>query len=130
MIRVPIALTAFVFVILLPVLEVGPTHLVHPGWPGHARLHEAWQLLANASLAAVCLWLAYRRNQIFDAALVALAAVAPFLFAAALQPLYGGSFSHVDGSPPSLSGYAAVPVMALLSAGLLAVLFRLRRPTT
>ena len=45
--RIVVTGYAAVFLVLIPVLEISDTHLLNEDWPGHARLHEAWQLLAK-----------------------------------------------------------------------------------
>ena len=63
MTKTSIALHAIIFIILVPFLEISDTHLLNPDWPAHARLHEAWQLLTNASLSALALLLVWRWNR-------------------------------------------------------------------
>ena len=117
--RLPVGLVAGVFLVALPILEVGPTHLFHPEWPGHARLHEVWQLTSNGAISLVCAWMAFRRGETSLASLIALCVVAPFLLAVGLQSLYGGSLAHSDGQEIPLAAYVAVPVMAGLACLLL-----------
>lgn len=120
---------AAVFLVLIPFLEISDTHLLNQEWPGHARLHEAWQLLANGMLAATALILVWRKGRAFPALLLGLPLSVPFLIAWAFQHTYGGSMLHTDGTQIAVYGVnAAVPIMAaLLLASLVAILIEWRR---
>jgi len=125
--RLSFGFLALLFVVVLPVLEVGPTHLVNPTWPAHARIHEAWQLLSNACLSLACLWLAFRKGEVRWAGLLGLCLTLPFLVAVLLQGLYGGSLTHVQNGEEQKTALVAVPIMLVLSAGLIATLLRAER---
>ncbi len=113
--------------VLVPILEIGPTHVLNPNWPGHARLHEVWQLLANAMLAALAIWLAASRDQLRVASLIGLAINGSFLAAVLLSPAYGGTMRHGDGTELAVGGInLAVVVMAAGTTGLLALLLNSR----
>lgn len=108
--------------VLVPILEIGPTHVFNPDWPGHARLHEVWQLLANGVLAALAIWLAAARNQSRLASLIGLVLNGSFLVAVLLSPVYGGTMRHSDGTELAVGGInLAVVVMAAGTTGLLAL---------
>lgn len=106
--------------VLVPILEIGPTHVFNPDWPGHARLHEVWQLLTNGVLAALAIWLAAARQQSRLASLIGLALNGSFLAAVLLSPVYGGTMRHSDGTELVVGGInLAVVVMAGGTTGLL-----------
>lgn len=106
--------------VLTPILEIGPSHVFNPDWPGHARLHEVWQLIAHALLAGFALWLAMARRQLRLASLLGLLINAAFLAAVALSPFYGGTMQHGDGTELALWNVnVAVIVMSLATAGTL-----------
>lgn len=108
--------------VLVPILEIGPTHVFNPDWPGHARLHEVWQLLANGVLAALAIWLSAARNQSRLASLIGLVLNGSFLAAVLLSPVYGGTMRHSDGTELAVGGInLAVVVMAAGTTGLLAL---------
>lgn len=50
---------------VLPLLvDLTETHVFHPGWTPHARMHMVWLLGTNSAIAVLalyCLWL-YRTN--------------------------------------------------------------------
>lgn len=127
-----IVLTAclLTFGVVVPVLEVNDTHVFNPLWPGHARLHEVWQLVTNAALAALCAWLAWRAKAVRLAAVVGACVTGGFVLAHALGDLYGGSMQHTDGSELAVGGInVAVVAMVLATAALLVVAARGRAGT-
>lgn len=114
--------------VIVPILEVGPTHVFNPDWPGHARLHEVWQLLGNSLLCLTSLWLAWGRRQMALACLLGLIPCMTFLAAFALSPLYGGTMLHSDGTELAIGGVnLAVIVITLASAGLIGLLAKSTR---
>jgi hypothetical protein len=109
--------------VLLPILEVGPTHVFNPAWPGHARLHEVWQLITNSALGLFALWLAWRHGLERIACAIGLLQCLGFLTAFALAPLYGGTMRHPDGTEMAIGGInVAVIVVGLSTIGLLGLL--------
>lgn len=114
--------------LLVPILEIGPTHVFNPDWPGHARLHEVWQLAANSGLALLCLWLAWSRGQVRLAASIGLILTGSFLAAVLLAPLYKGTMRHSDGTERLVAGInSAVAIMVLVAAGLLYIRWKTGR---
>lgn len=126
--RIVVTGYAAVFLVLIPVLEISDTHLLNEDWPGHARLHEAWQLLANGMIAGAALYLVWQKGRAFAALLLCLPLSLPFLIAWALQGSYGGSMLHTDGTQIAIFGInVAVPIVALLLFGTLVALLLERR---
>jgi len=121
--RIVLSLALIPFGVLTPILELGVTHVVNPDWPGHARLHEVWQLITNSSLAMLCLWLIWRCRQVRLPALIAFAISFGFLAAYSLSPLYGGTMRHSDGSELAIGGVnVAVAMMLVATTAIGAVL--------
>ena len=129
--RLVITLHALIFVFVLPMLEVGPTHVFNPDWPGHARLHNAWQLMTNASLALIATALAWRSASQIMALILSLSISVPFLIAFASQRIYGGTMQHSDGSELLIGGINPAFGLLLLFAVLLtaALIKALRQET-
>jgi hypothetical protein len=114
--------------ILVPILEIGPTHVFNPDWPGHARLHEVWQLIGNSVLCAVSFVLAWRGGQWLLACVLGLVPCVSFLAAFALAPVYGGTMRHSDGTELALGGInVAVIVIMIATVGLVALLALVHR---
>lgn len=120
-----VGLSVIIFVVLIPVLEISPTHIFNAQWPSHARLHIAWQLMTNAALSIValgCVWSA-RSPRIGIG--IALIPVVSFLTAFTLRPVYGGSLLHTDGTQIAVGGInVAVLIMIPLTALLLVSLWK------
>lgn len=120
--KVLLTLAVATFGLMVPVLEISETHLFNPLWPPHARLHEGWQLVTNSAIAAVCLWLAWRKGDVRGAALLALVVVAGFLAAFGLRATYGGSMLHTDGSEIAIGGVNVAVLVMVLAGAILAIL--------
>ena len=129
--RVGLTCCIAVFGVLIPWLEINDTHVFNPHWPAHARLHEVWQLATNVLLALLGLWLAWRRDNVFLASLIALCVTAGFLFAYLIRDGYGGSMLGSDGAEKVVAGLnvsvLAAGVMGLISAVLLVIALSCRR---
>ncbi len=39
------------------IVDMNKTHLLHPGWMGHARFHLFWAASSQLAIAGVALWL-------------------------------------------------------------------------
>ncbi len=123
--RLSVSLAALVLGLVVPILEINETHLFNSQWPAHARLHEAWQLLANASISLLCLWLVWKRSAERLASAIMLAATGSFVVVFIAQATYGGSMKHTDGSELLVAGVnPAFGVMLLASILLAAAIAR------
>ena len=94
--RVIFTLLIFVYAVLLLRAELNPTHVVNPEWPGHARLHNVWLLVQNASLCVLSLYLIWKqssRENLLIAGLIGTIIFACFLITGITSPLYGGSLT-------------------------------------
>ncbi len=114
-----VLLTSLVFGFLIPILEINQTHLFNSQWPSHARLHEAWQLITNAAISALALYLVWTGKAPKIAIMLCLIIGLSFLTAFALGGSYGGSMLHTDGTQRAVGGIniavlVVVPLMAML----------------
>ncbi|MGE4072010.1 MAG: DUF2652 domain-containing protein [Lysobacterales bacterium] len=127
--RVLLSLGVLMFGLVVPMLEINASHVYNPEWPGHARLHEVWQLATNSGLALCCLWLIWRRGQLRMAALLSGLVTGGFLLAHALSPGYGGSMVLSDGSEKMLLGInlGVLAFTLAIAASLLALFLENRR---
>lgn len=122
-----VALNAAVFALLIPILEVNSSHLTNPLWPSHAKLHEAWQLLTNASIAILALRLAFSDKSGWISIALCLITQVSFLVAWATSSSYGGSMLHSDGTQMAIAGVnVAVLIVAALTTLLVASALRER----
>jgi hypothetical protein len=96
-----------------PVINVladwNKTHIFNPTWPPHARFHAADMSVIVWSIAAIAIWLLWRRTTepgvgTRVALLVSFALWSPFLYVTLLVP---GTSLWVVGTPP-----AAAPKIA------------------
>jgi hypothetical protein len=93
---------------IIPLLvDLTETHVLHPEWTPHARMHMVWLLGTNSSLALVALyflWL-YRGNATLGlrlTGLLGLCVYGGFMLSAATTSMYGGALSDQGGVPPIL----------------------------
>jgi len=109
-----VTLPALFVMIVPPSIDWGPTHLMNPLWPAHARMHTAWLLATNSMVAGLALLLIWRRRDpstlLLGAALVA-APLLGFFVAAATRASYGGAFTDANGI-----AFTAGPLDANLAA--------------
>ncbi|QKG70635.1 hypothetical protein [Erythrobacter mangrovi] len=125
LLRISVALSALIYLALIPALEIGPTHVSNPDWPAHARLHEVWQLTSNALLSLLALWLVWRTSQASTGGLIAFFINIGFLAAYFSAETYGGSMVHSDGSELLVFGVnPALAVVALVTVGIAMSLVR------
>ncbi len=100
--RLMLTLTTLVYVIALPWLELGDTHVWNPEWPPHARLHEVWQLATNGMIGLYALWCLWGRGDLLLPALLNGFVMGGFLLAYLLRNEYGGSMSLFQGGSETL----------------------------
>lgn len=106
----------FLFIAVgLPALEVSPTHVFNESWPPHARFHEVWQLLTNAGIAVLGLWLVWRRGDVRLACVLGALIMGGAVVALALGDLYGGAIVYSGGPSTEVFGvHAAVLIPVVL----------------
>ena len=114
-----VALCAFVLSVVIPFMEISNSHLFNPEWPGHARLHEAWQLLENAAISILAFILVWKGIAPRLGIVLGLILSTSFLIAWAAGPLYGGSMVHSDGTNFTIGGISVVVVGVAVISGLL-----------
>ncbi|MEW6734897.1 MAG: hypothetical protein AB1489_26645 [Acidobacteriota bacterium] len=102
--KVLVTIGILVYGLVVPMLELNNTHVFNPDWVPHARIHEVWQLTTNTSVALFCLWLVWIKKEIRLPSALAMLITGGFLFAYAIQDIYGGSMKHSDGSEKTLMG--------------------------
>ena len=90
---------------LPPFVDLGRTHVQHPDWTPHSRMHMVWLLATNFGVSVLALYLLWLHSAratlgVRLAGLLGVCVYGGFLLAAATAPLYGGSLSDRGGVPP------------------------------
>lgn len=127
--RIAVSLCLLLFGLVVPWLEISPSHVLNPAWPAHARLHEAWQLATNCALAGWGLYALWRRGDLALACRLGLAVTGGFLLAWLLRDSYRGAMRSDNGLVADVAGGLdlAVLAMALATGVLAAALWRQQR---
>ncbi|MCT7360612.1 MAG: hypothetical protein COB09_00960 [Thalassobium sp.] len=110
--KILISLGVLVYMVLIPYLEMNASHVFNPQWPGHARLHEVWQLTTNISLGLVALWLTWKEERIQMAGVISICVMGGVLVAHVTEGFYDGTL---------LSGNIAKTVLGLELAAFIAL---------
>lgn len=113
--KVLVTIGVLVFGAIIPILEISPTHVFNPDWTPHVRFHEVWQLMTNSALAALSLWLVWRRNEIMLASVIGLCVMGGILASHALSGFYGGSLTYPGGLDQTVLGLHITVVIPLVS---------------
>lgn len=120
--RILLTVSVSVLGLLVPYLEYGPTHIFNPDWPGHARLHDVWQIITNSTFSAASVYLAWTRADLREGARLGLVAPGAFLASYFTMDLYGGSMVNSDGTEHKFGSLNASLVMMLAVTAILAFL--------
>ena len=120
-----ITFSALIFVLVIPFLEVSPTHVLNPDWPGHARLHEVWQLTSNIALSLLACWLVLTERSVKLGLGIGLILSGAFVVAWLSSSFYGGSMLHSDGTEVAIGNINLGVLIMLINLLLLsAAMFR------
>lgn len=117
--RTVLTIAVSVLGVLVPYLEYSPTHIFNPDWPGHAKLHDVWQLLTNSAFSAAAVFLAWTKVDLRLAARLGLVAPVAFLISFFTMDLYGGSMVNSDGTELRFGSVNASLVMMLIVSAVL-----------
>ncbi len=105
--RVLMTLATLIYGVLPPFVDLTETHVFHPEWTPHSRLHMVWLLGTNSAVAVLALyflWL-HKANSPFGVRLsgiLGLCVFGGFWLSASTISLYGGALSDKGGVPPIL----------------------------
>lgn len=105
--RILMTMATLMYGLIPPFVDLTETHVFHPDWTPHSRMHMVWLLGTNSTLAMVALyflWL-YKENRSFGVSLagvLGLCVYGGFMLSAATTTMYGGSLSDKGGVPPIL----------------------------
>ncbi len=123
-----ITVATVVYGFIPPLVDLTATHVFHPDWMPHARLHAVWQLGTNSGLALLALYLMWVKSsnellRIRIAGLIGLCVYAGFFIGALTHPLFGGALADEQGGVPTVMGLygnviAFTPMLMLVIIGL------------
>jgi hypothetical protein len=103
--RVIMTLATLMYGIVPPFVDLTETHVFHPDWTPHSRMHMVWLLGTNTAIAMVALYFLWAKEFRFTlgvriTGVLGLCVYGGFMLGAFTAPLYGGSLSDVNGVPP------------------------------
>lgn len=131
--RIILSLISVTPMVVAPLVDLNASHLLHPDWPMHARLHMLWALLAFSMLGGYSLYLLWIspwsiRERLQVSILINFIINSAFVVSAASMPLYGGGLADKQGGVPSLAnGWDANLLVVAATMLLLIVTLRLQR---
>lgn len=123
--RVLMTLCTVGYGFLPPLVDLGRTHVQHPDWTPHSRMHMVWLLATNFGVSVVALYLLWFSGAratlgVRVAGLLGVCVYGGFVLAASTAPLYGGALSDRGGVPPVMGVDVNVLVFSLALLVLLA----------
>ena len=86
------------------VADLNDSHLFHPSWTPHSRLHMAWLLATNTSIACLAFYLLWIRKDVLSAGVLSICVLGGFWIAAVTSGLYGGALTDVGGIDSKIMG--------------------------
>ena len=111
-------------------IDMNRTHLLHPKWPGHARLHLLWAAVSQLAVSGFALWLMWGGHNVDYgcrlAAIIGLCMTSGFWVAVILRKSFEGTL-HDEGGVPPVAGkvdgnlIAVALIDLLLIAGLVII---------
>lgn len=131
--RIILSLISVTLTVVAPLVDLNASHLLHPDWPMHARLHMLWAVLAFSMLGGYSLYLLWVspwsiRVRLQVSILINFIINIAFVVSAASMPLYGGGLADNQGGVPSLAnGWDANLLVVAATMLLLIVTLRLQR---
>ena len=131
--RIILSLISVTLTVVAPLVDLSASHLLHPDWPMHARLHVLWAVLAFSMLGGYSLYLLWVspwsiRVRLQVSILINFIINIAFVVSAASMPLYGGGLADNQGGVPSLAnGWDANLLVVAATMLLLIVTLRLQR---
>ncbi len=93
---------------LVPLIaDLNPTHLFHPDWTPHARLHAAWLLASCSAIALVALYVTWIKEQVQLGGVLSICVLGGFWIAVLSRGLYDGSLTDAGGVEVKVMGFEA-----------------------
>jgi hypothetical protein len=103
--RILMTLATFMYGAIPPFVDLTETHVFHPEWTPHSRMHMVWLLGTNTSIAVLALYFLWfhKASRAFGvrlAGILGLCVYGGFWLSALTVSLYGGALSDKGGVPP------------------------------
>jgi hypothetical protein len=123
--RIIMTIATMMYGIVPPLVDLTETHVFHPDWTPHARMHMVWLLGTNTSIAMVALYVLWLHQtslilRVRLAGVLGLCVYGGFILSASTTSLYDGSLSDAGGVPPIIGMDANILVFSLALLLLLA----------
>ena len=130
--RVLMTLATLIYGVIPPIVDLGATHVLHPDWTPHARMHMVWLVATMSSMSLLALYFLWRHADrslgVLMGGLLGMCALGGFFVSAATAPLYGGSLSD-KGGVPDVAGFIDANLLGFgIAAAMLLVGWFLARP--
>ena len=115
--RILMTIATLIYGVPPPLVDLTETHVFHPEWTPHSRLHMVWLLGTNSAVAVLALyflWLdkTHSAYGVRLAGILGLCVFGGFWLSASTISLYGGALSDKGGVPPILGMDANIVVFS------------------
>ncbi len=103
--RIIMTIATLMYGVIPPIVDLTETHVFHPDWTPHARMHMVWLLGTNTAIAMAALYFLWlhgpsRALGVRISGVLGLCVYGGFMLSASTSALYGGSMSDKGGVPP------------------------------
>lgn len=105
--KILLGLVALAYVVIPPIVDFNSTHALHADWPGHARFHMVWLVLANSALGSFAIyqiWFRANHGGLVTGGVISAIILGAFFVSAATMPLYDGALADDHGVAPGPGG--------------------------
>ena len=116
--RIIMTIATLMYGVIPPFVDLTETHVFHPDWTPHARMHMVWLLGTNSTIALVALYFLWLHKSSLAlgvrlAGVLGLCVYGGFMLSASTTSLYGGSLSDKGGVPPVMGMDANILAFSL-----------------
>ena len=110
--RILITVVTLVYGVVPLLVDLTETHVFHPDWAPHARLHMVWLLATNSLLAILALYVMWIsrydvKTRVQAGGAIGLCVLSGFFISALTSNTYGGSLVDPVGGVPPIMGIDA-----------------------
>ncbi len=101
--KILMSASVFIYAFIPPLADlVTDTHVFHPDWPAHARVHTVWLLGITTTIGVLALYLLWGKDseRVFNtnlSAILSLCVYGSFFLSASTASLYGGDLTDQVG---------------------------------